>query len=1006
MATFSKAHKFSPIMKTLSLSLLIILTMSLNVVAQDIKDMVKKINFPGDLPTPRFISTLPDSVRGISIVYEDLGSMTAQKLDQLKNIELVELRFTDQFELDREVELLHNFPFLKYLVLGDWKYRPKKPDEQIKLPKILASYKNIVALKFSGEWQIDYLDGLKIIEGLPNLKFLFFQNYTQTIPDLTNGLKQLKGISFQTSDSIIFPEWITKLSNLESISLAIVNYNANAFHYLNYVDVLTKLQKLPSLQSLYLSNISNIDGRLEKLKFNKLTKIELNSDELKANQTLFKFLANQSKLKSINISSSSPQSLDVNLSKLKQLTDLTITGRSDSLNVNINLKELTKLKSLKLSSFKLNLKRTEFPNNLLRLDLTGNHMKVLPDAILKLSKLETLILAYNSLIRLPANIPDLKSLKNLDLLKNRLKELPENFGELKNLQTLNIRANPIIQLPESMERLYNLTSLEIQYGNLTKLPANIGRLSKLKVLNLNDNFIEQLPESIVNLKNLKTLNLSSNQLIALPNHLGNMSALEDLNLNLNNIRRIPISIGKLQAMKTLNLGFNDLDSLPYEISELKSLQQLYLNTGEANTTKVSNAIRAIWREDDPNPNRKITVNHFKNFPEDLSHWNSLKKLSLINNSEINKEQLFKGLFSIPSKGFLLELQNCGISILPKEGWGSFFVKSLNLRDNQIREIPEEIRLAPFLSEINLNANMLKASPNNLNQYAANKYEKALWFVDLGLISQKELPRTDSMVLALINKSNNHYYRKEFRQAVELEQAAVGINDSLAMKKMFLTNMGEANYEVGNYNKAIDYLTKALRTDTAGRVKIMNFVVPDFEFRAMSYLKLKDTLSAINDYKILAEKYSDKWGDVGLLYRSIHQSDSASIAYERGIKKYVDNIDYFKKTKQSSEMHQLSLLELMIISEDFNRAIKYAAEIKKDFKLVQHIVLFNYLKASAEIGNNSFDKKSLPELLNYINLNKKFILGWGYDLFSKWLSITTISKDKKDLINDIMENIKL
>ncbi|RZK20861.1 MAG: hypothetical protein EOO43_10935, partial [Flavobacterium sp.] len=590
-------------MKTLSLSLLVILTMSFNVVAQDIKDMVKKINFPGDLPTPRFIIALPDSVRGISIVYEDLGSMTAQKLDQLKDIELVELRFTDQFELDKEVELLHNFPSLKYLVLGDWKYRPNKPAEQIKLPKILASYKNIVALKFSGEWEIDYLDGLKIIEGLPNLKFLFFQNYTQTIPDLTNGLKQLKGISFQTSDSIIFPEWITKLSNLESISLAIVNYNANAFHYLNYVDVLTKLQKLPSLQSLYLSNISNIDGRLEKLKFNKLTKIELNSDELKANQTLFKFLANQSKLKSINISSSSPQSLEVNLSKLKHLTDLTITGRSDSLNVNINLKELTKLKSLKLSSFKLNLKQTKFPNNLLRLDLTGNHMKVLPDAILKLSKLETLILAYNSLIRLPANIPDLKSLKNLDLLKNRLKELPENFGELKNLQTLNIRANPIIQLPESMERLYNLTSLEIQYGNLTKLPINIGSLSKLKVLNLNDNFIEQLPESIVNLKNLKTLNLSSNQLIALPHHLGNMSALEDLNLNLNNIRRIPVSIGKLQAMKTLNLGFNDLDSLPYEISELKSLQQLYLNTGEAKTTKVSNAIRAIWREDDPNPNR-------------------------------------------------------------------------------------------------------------------------------------------------------------------------------------------------------------------------------------------------------------------------------------------------------------------------------------------------------------------------------------------------------------------
>jgi len=293
----------------------------------------------------------------------------------------------------------------------------------------------------------------------------------------------------------------------------------------------------------------------------------------------------------------------------------------------------------------------------------------------------------------------------------------------------------------------------------------------------------------------------------------------------------------------------------------------------------------------------------------------------------------------------------------------------------------------------------------LNQYVDNRYEKALWFVDLGLISEKELPRTDSMVLALVNKSSNHYYRKEFKHAVELVNTAVSINDSLAMSKIFLTNLGEANYEVGNYHVAIDYLSKAITRDTAGPVRIMNFVIPDFDFRAKSYLKLGDTLSAIRDYVTLAEQFSDSWGEVGLLYKAIHKSKEADIAFEKGLKKYQDQIDYFKKTKQPAEMQQLSLLELMIIKENFRQAIKYAADLEKEFKLIQHLTLLRYLKASAEIGNNSFAMESKSELLNFIKVNKKSISGWGYELFLKWLSITKISKEKETLIRSITDHIK-
>ncbi|MBC7758592.1 MAG: leucine-rich repeat domain-containing protein [Phormidesmis sp. FL-bin-119] len=990
--------------KPFLLSLFFISILSARAMAQDIRDIAGKMSFPDDLPISRFIIALPDSINGISIVYDDLKSITAEKLEKLKKIELVELRFSNQFELDKEIELLANFPSMKYLVLGDWRYNSKTSSNEIKLPEILASYKNIVGLKFSGEWKIDYLHGLKIIKELPNLRYLFFQDFQQPLPEGVKDLKELRGISLQSSKFVDFPEWITRLTKLESISLAMATFSFKGSGYLNYFDALSKLQKLPLLKSIYLSHLYKNEGDYSTLKFDHLKKIELNGVDFKTNKTLANFLTNQKKLQSITISGSSPQVLDPGFSKLKELTELTIIGRKDSLQINFNLKDLINLKTLKLTNVKLFLNGSAFPNNLTRLDLSSMNLRVLPSSILKLGKLKTLSLEYDSLMSLPDNFSDLKRLEQLNLSGNLLKELPSDFGNLKNLKTLNLSSNPINELTETITGLNNLRVLEIRYGNLKNLPLGIGQLQKLEILDVNNNFIEKIPESLTAIKTLKTLQFSFNQLIALPEEIGNMTALEVLNLDFNNIRHVPVSIGLLQAIKKIGLSYNDLDSLPEQIASLRSLQELNLSTGIISDIKRYDN-RSIYRKDDPNPTKKLTVNRIRNFPEDLSGWISLKKLNLASNSGINNKQLMKGVFTIPSKRYSLDLQNCGIIDLPRQGWQNFFVASLNLRNNQITEVPSGILQAPYLSEINLNNNRLKTSPINLNQHVANRYEKALWFIDLQIMSDKELPKTDSMVLALINKSNNHYNRKEFKQAVELVNIAVGINDSLAMKKIFLTNMGEANYEVGNYRTAIDYLSRAIKQDTASNVRIMNFVVPDFEFRAKSYLKLGDTASAINDYKTLAENFSDSWGDLGLLYKAIRKSDEANIAFEKGIEKYQDQIDHSRKSNQSVEMQQLSVLELLIIKEDFDRAIRFAADLEKEFKSIQHVTLLRYLKASAEIGNNSFDITSKSELLNFIKVNKKSISGWSYELFFKWLNITKISKDKEILMREISDNIK-
>ena len=991
------------LIKTLSISFFFVLVLSVRLFAQDIKDIAEKMRFSSHSQTPRFNMTLPDSVKGISIVYDELKYVTAQKLQQLNKIELVELQFKNQIELDEEVKLLANFPAMKYLVLNGWGVDVKLATPQIKLPEILASYRNIVGLKFYGKWKIDYPAELLLLKKLPNLHYLYFQGIEHPIPDVYKGLTQLKGISVESSNLVVFPEWITSLPNLESISLSLSNYRSKEPHYLNYVDVLTKLQKLPLLKSLYLLDIRKNEGDFDKLRFDNLRKIELDHADFNSNKSFLGFLANQTKLRSIRIKSSSPVVLNANFSKLKELRELSITGY-DGLYINFNLAELTKLKSLRLSGLKQLMNHSAFPKDLDSLELYATGMKVLPNAILKLRKLKSLSIQSDSLSSLPDDFSNLKQLEYLNLASNRLNKLPENFGALRNLKTLHLSSNPIIELPESLGELTNLKILKLEGGALKRLPANIGRLKKLQILNVRGNFITHVPESLVNIKTLETLDLSYNLLVGLPHGIGNMRALENLMLEHNNIQRLPISIGELQHLKRIELNFNDLDSLPEQISNLKSLQILNLNAGTLRGLKFEEVLRAL-ENNTLSPTRKKTVNHIKNFPEDLSKWTSLKELYLDNNTKINTEQLFKGLFTIPSKGYVLSLENCGLSYLPNSGWEKFLPQTLYLQRNQIKEIPAGIVHAPYLTRINSRENKLKTSPYSLNQYVANEYEKALWFVDLGIISDQKLPKTDDMVLALVKKSQSHYYRKEFKKAVELSNTAVSINDSLAMNKMSLTDMGQANYEVGNYTTAIKYLSKAILRDTADGIRIMNFVIPDFDFRAKSYLKLGDTLSAIRDYKILAEKFSDSWGDVGLLYKATHQSNEANIALEKGIEKFHDQITYLTKTKQSAALQQLSLLELLIIKEDFKRAILYADTLEKEFKLIEHVTLLRYLKSTAEIGNQSFVLKGKPELLSFIKLNKASISNWDYGLFVKWLTLTKLPQDNKTLISELTDLMK-
>ena len=131
--------------------------------------------------------------------------------------------------------------------------------------------------------------------------------------------------------------------------------------------------------------------------------------------------------------------------------------------------------------------------------------------------------------KLPEELGDLLDLEELDISnnlgikkgnENTFKTLPEAIGKLSNLQTLYLSGTQITTLPETIGNLSMLQTLDLNYSQSEILPESIGNLSNVQSLYLSGTQISSLPETICNLSSLQTLNLSRTQIIAFPMDFG------------------------------------------------------------------------------------------------------------------------------------------------------------------------------------------------------------------------------------------------------------------------------------------------------------------------------------------------------------------------------------------------------------------------------------------------------------------------------------------------------
>lgn len=73
------------------------------------------------------------------------------------------------------------------------------------------------------------------------------------------------------------------------------------------------------------------------------------------------------------------------------------------------------------------------------------------------------------------------TLVKLDLSRNSLKELPDEICLLTNLTRLHLEMNRLVKLPEEFPRLYKLEKLYLSDNYLESLPPNFRNMQNLRV---------------------------------------------------------------------------------------------------------------------------------------------------------------------------------------------------------------------------------------------------------------------------------------------------------------------------------------------------------------------------------------------------------------------------------------------------------------------------------------------------------------------------------------------
>jgi hypothetical protein len=252
---------------------------------------------------------------------------------------------------------------------------------------------------------------------------------------------------------------VSKFPNIEELEL--LNYAKNSSLNLNY-----KHEKISSL-NVYSNNIS-----FDSVFFNRpcLKSLKIQGNGRDGETDLLDKIINDTCLQKLDFCYNGLKFIDKKQTyKSKSIQELKICISN---NVNQHdlfefINAMEKITTLHLYNascngsrfcfFRKNIKidKVKWNSKIIELALIGC-VKKIPNNIVTLTDLNTLILQHNNLKKLPHFIYDFNNIKLLDLSYNKIREIPDEIAKLKKLEILDISENKNIKISDEILSLENL----------------------------------------------------------------------------------------------------------------------------------------------------------------------------------------------------------------------------------------------------------------------------------------------------------------------------------------------------------------------------------------------------------------------------------------------------------------------------------------------------------------------------------------------------------------------
>ncbi|CAI5503861.1 unnamed protein product, partial [Closterium sp. Naga37s-1] len=464
----------------------------------------------------------------------------------------------------------------------------------------------LMVAAFTGDLSsLHVLSHLRKLEKL-ELKGLF--NATGEIPGEIQYMTALTGLGLNYIVSVQFPDWVTRLTNLQYLSVD-SDYPQRHGRLMN--DDISQLTALTRLS--FIGN--NLEGYLPKGWSTLVNLLEL---YLKSNQFHGTIPETFSALTSLTIIDLSWNQLSGSIPPAfaSSVQSITLTYNAFSGPIPPHLVALPNLSELQISNNMF----TGIPSTFTR--LTGM-------TLLDISFNNLRLLNYNNFSGvMPASLTAITGLAKLDIGNNRFTgTFPKFILRQSKLASLDLRNNSFTGvIPHELARLVNLEDINFEDNNFRgPLPFGLLRLPKLYSLEVSNNSISgELPRTLSVSPSLYTLSLGRNQLTgslpdfsrwniscvqinlgsnnltgSIPDSISMLTTLEGIMLNNNQLTgTIPSAIFTMTNLKYLYMANNHLSgTLPDAISRLENLEQIWLDNNKLEGPLPSSLclLPGLWR---------------------------------------------------------------------------------------------------------------------------------------------------------------------------------------------------------------------------------------------------------------------------------------------------------------------------------------------------------------------------------------------------------------------------